>query len=301
MAAHLDLTQLRTFVAVTECGGQERAAAALHLSQPTVSQHVKLLERRLHQTLMRRSGRRTTLTVEGERLLVEARRILAVHDEAVERLAATALPTVVIGSTETAAEQVLPGLLGVLRDAYPTTSVTFRIDRSTQLSEAVGRGAVDLAVLLGLGPEVPGRQVGALPLSWFAAPGWAEPGPGSRVPVPLVAYAEPCGMRRLAVAELAATGRQVQVVAESTSLEGVLAAARAGLGVAVLPTAGAVPAGLVPVTGLPDLGAIGLFLAARRGLDVDVEAAGLSALEVFFAGLREPVADGALDPAPAER
>jgi hypothetical protein len=48
-----------------------------------------------------------------------------------------------------------------------------------------------------------------------------------------------------------------------------------------------VPAGLVPVTHLPDLGAIGVFLAARRGLDVDVEAAGLSALEVFFGGLRD--------------
>jgi len=285
MTGHLDLTQLRTFVAVTECGGQERAAAALHLSQPTVSQHVKLLERRLRQTLMRRNGRRTELTVEGERLLVEARRILAVHDQAVERLEAAVLPAVVIGSTETAAEQVLPGLLGVLRDAYsPATSVTFRIDRSTQMAEAVGRGTIDLAVLLGLGQEVPGRQVGALPLAWFAAPGWREPASGTAIP--LVAYVEPCGMRQLAVAELAATGRAIEVVAESTSLEGVLAAARAGLGVAVLPSAGEVPTGLMPATGLPDLGAIGVFLAARRGLDVDVEAAGLSALETFFGGLR---------------
>ena len=286
MAANLDLTQLRTFVAVTECGGQERAAAALHLSQPTVSQHIKLLERRLRQTLTRRNGRRTELTAEGERLLVEARRILAVHDQALERLAAAGPPSVVIGSTETAAEQVLPGLLAVLRDAYPATSVTFRIDRSTQMAEAVSRGAIDLAVLLGLGAEVPGRQVGALPLSWFAAPGWYEPGPGS--PIPLVAYVEPCGMRQLAVTELAATGRAIEVVAESTSLEGVLAAARAGLGVAVLPSAGVVPTGLVPVTHLPDLGAIGVFLAARRGLDVDIEAAGLSALETFFARMRRP-------------
>ncbi len=284
MAAHLDLTQLRTFVAVTECGGQKRAAAALHLSQPTVSQHIKLLERRLRQTLMRRNGRRTELTAEGERLLVEARRILAVHDQALDRLAAAGPPAVVIGSTETAAEQVLPGLLAVLRDAYPRTSVTFRIDRSTQMAEAVGRGAIDLAVLLGLGSEVPGRQVGALPLSWFAAPGWLEPGPGA--PIPLVAYVEPGGMRQLAVTELAATGRAIEVVAESTSLEGVLAAARAGLGVAVLPSAGALPAGLVRVTHLPHLGAIGVFLAARRGLDVDIEAAGLSALETFFSPLR---------------
>ncbi|HEY0240421.1 MAG TPA: LysR substrate-binding domain-containing protein [Friedmanniella sp.] len=289
MAANLDLTQLRTFVAVVECGGQERAAAALHLSQPTVSQHVKLLERRLRQTLTRRNGRRTELTTDGERLLVEARRILAVHDDAVERLAAGSLSSVVIGSTETAAEQVLPGLLAVLRDAYPATAVTFRIDRSTQMAEAVGRGAIDLAVLLGLGSEVPGRQVGALPLSWFAAPGRLATQLDPNAPIPLVAFVEPCGMRQLAVTELAATGRSIEVVAESTSLEGVLAAARAGLGVAVLPSAGAIPAGLRPVPHLPDLGAIGVFLAARRGLDVDLEAAALSALETFFAGLHPTI------------
>ncbi|MGI3781544.1 MAG: LysR family transcriptional regulator [Janthinobacterium lividum] len=171
LVAPVDLARLRTVVAVTECGGQERAAAALHLGQPTVRQHVKLLERRLRQTLTRRHGRRTELTVDGERLLVEARRILVVHDESVERLAASALPTVVIGSTETAAGLVLPGLLAVLRDAYPTTSVTFRIDRSTPAGRggrtgrdrprrAAGRGCGPLRARRGDPPARPRRDRG---------------------------------------------------------------------------------------------------------------------------------------------
>lgn len=280
MSDALDLTQLRSFVAIADCGGFGRAASSLHLSQPTVSQHVRLLERRLKQTLMRRVGRQAQFTVEGERLLVEARHLLSVHDQALERLDASRRSRIVLGSTETAADQILPGLLEALRGAYPELAVRFRIDRSTQLADAVGKGTVDLAVLLGLGTDVPGRRVGVLPLAWFSAPDWRRPRAGE--PVPLVAYSEPCGMRQLALQELGEGGRAVEVTAESTSLDGVVAAARAGLGVAVLPTLGAVPAGLVRRPDLPDLGSIGVFLAARRGLDVDLEAAGLAALEVFF-------------------
>ncbi|WP_375433528.1 LysR family transcriptional regulator [uncultured Friedmanniella sp.] len=280
MADTLDLSQLRSFVAIADCGGFSRAASSLHLSQPTVSQHVRLLERRLKQTLMVRVGRQAQFTPEGERLLLEARHLLAAHDQVLERLDATRQTRIVLGSTETAADQVLPGLLGALAAAYPDLRTRFHIDRSTQLAESVSKGTVDLAVLLGLGHEVPGRRVGVLPLAWFAAPQWRRPEPTD--PMPLVAYVEPCGMRQLALTELGEGGQAVEVTAEATSLDGVVAAARAGLGVAVLPTLGATPTGLVRRRDLPDLGVIGVFLAARRGLDVDLEAAGLAALEEFF-------------------
>jgi len=280
MTAALDLVQLRSFVAIADCGGFGRAAVALHLSQPTVSQHVRSLERRLHTPLVERQGRGTRFTPAGERLLAEARRILAVHDDALARLDAAGRRTVVIGSTETAADQVLPGLLTALKDAYPDRPVQFSIDRSTQMAEAIDRGSIDVAVLLALGPQTPGRPVGTLPLRWFARPGLSLDDT-----VPLVAYSEPCGMRRRAMTELGEAGRRVLLAAESTSLEGVMAAARAGLGVAVLPSAGAVPAGLVERTDLPPLGVAAIHLAVRRGLDVDLEAAALGALELFFSTL----------------
>lgn len=282
MTAALDLVQLRSFVAIADCGGFGRAAVALHLSQPTVSQHVRALERRLHQPLVERQGRGTRFTPAGERLLAEARRILAVHDDALARLDAAGRRTVVIGSTETAAEQVLPGLLTALRAAYPDRPVQFSIDRSTQMTEAVDRGSIDLAVLLALSPDTAGRPVGTLPLRWFAHPDLDLP---RSEPVPLVAYSEPCGMRRRALSELGEAGRVVQLAAESTSLEGVIAAARAGLGVAVLPSAGAAPSGLIERTDLPPLGLAAIHLAVRRGLDLDLESAALGALELFFATL----------------
>ncbi len=289
MADSLDLVHLRSFVAIADCGGFGRAASALHLSQPTVSQHVRGLERRLKQTLVERHGRQARFTTDGERLLTEARRILAVHDEALSRLDASGRGTLVIGSTETAAEQVLPQLLGTLRDAYPGRPVQFSIDRSTQMTEAVTHGDIDVAIILGLTGDTPGRRVGALPLHWYARPGLEVPLPDGGVP--LVAYSEPCGMRQRALAELGTAGHRVEVTAESTSLEGVIAAARAGLGVAVLPSAGAAPHGLVVRDDLPALGVIGVHLATRRGLDLDVESAALTAMEEFFDALTDPSAD----------
>ena len=82
----LDIALLRTLIAIDEHGGFGRAAEALHRSQPTVSQHVRVLERRLGHPLVEKDGRGARFTDRGERLLIEARRIVAVHDEALGRL-----------------------------------------------------------------------------------------------------------------------------------------------------------------------------------------------------------------------
>jgi DNA-binding transcriptional LysR family regulator len=281
MAEILDIIPLRTFVAIAECGGFGRAASALHLSQPTVSQHVRLLEKRLDQVLVEKNGRQARFTAAGERLLVEARRILTVHDEALERLDVALNAPIVIGSTETAADQILPELLATIRDAYPERPVQFQIDRSTQMTEAVLKGTIDFAIILGIGPDVPGTEVGTLPLNWYTSPNWQPPSGDEAWH--LVGYVEPCGMRQKGMEQLGSQGRRVLVTAESTSLEGVIAAARAGLGIAVLPTTGRVPDGLVVRRGLPPLGDISVRLFTRRGLAPDVEATALLALERFFA------------------
>jgi DNA-binding transcriptional LysR family regulator len=275
----LDLTHLRTLVAVADCGGFHRAAAALRLSQSTVSQHVRLLERRLKEPLVEKSGRGMRFTVPGGALLVEARRILAVHDESLRRLEVNAERMILVGSTEHAADQMLPQLLGALRHAFPGRLVRFRIDRSTQLAEAVARGTLDFAVVLA-GAEPLGTQVGLLPLHWYVTPQFAVPGVGE--PWPVVAFEEPCGLRQKALQALDHEGHLATITAESTSLDGVVAAVRAGLGVALLPSAGRTPPGLVPCRELPDLGRIGLHVAARRGIDPELERTACDVGREFF-------------------
>ncbi|MEW9529253.1 LysR family transcriptional regulator [Microbispora sp. NPDC049125] len=285
MGALLDLVQLRTFVAIAECGGFGRAASALRTSQPTVSQHVRALERVVGRPLVERTGRSTRFTDAGETLLVEARRLLAAHEQAMCRLGAERPPALTVGVIEHAAYQVLPDLLGALVSALPDRDVVFRLDRSTTLADAALRGALDMALILGVVPNIGGVQVAAMPLRWLAAPGWLLPPADG--PVPLVAFQEPCALRRQAVRTLEGLGWSVRITTEATNLEGVLAAARAGLGLALLPTAYGVPQGLEELHCLPPQGAIGLRLISRQGLDAAVETGAAEALRRFFS----PVTD----------
>ena len=279
MTNSLDLEHLRTLVAIAECGGFSKAAAVRHISQPALSQHVRLLERGLKRKLFERDGRNMRFTHEGERVLAEARRIIEVHDASLRRLeAAERDRTIVVGSTEHSAEQILPEMIRALQAAFPGYSTRFEIGRSTQLAEAVGKGTVDFAFVLDPGGQGAGHLVGRLPLVWYAARGWTAPGETW----PLIAFEEPCGLRQRAMAALAGEGRHVEVTAQSTTLEGVLAGVRAGLGVALLPSAGGRPSGLSVRGDLPEAGTTQLRMVARRGLAAEVERTALEAGVEFF-------------------
>jgi DNA-binding transcriptional LysR family regulator len=294
MTDPLDLVHLRTLVEIADCGGFHRAAAALHLSQSTVSQHVRALEKVFREPLVHKAGRGTAFTPTGDALLVEARRILAVHDQALQRLGIATDPVIMLGCTEHAADQMLPGLLSALRAAFPNRVLRFRIARSTVLEEAVSRGVLDLAIVLASG-QPSGTQVGQLRLSWYAGIGAELPsvavaptgaGAGEQdQPWPVVAFEEPCGLRQRALQALHEQGRSAVIAAESGSLEGVVAAVRAGIGVALLPGTGRLPDGLRVVEELPDLGSIGLRVVARRGVDRELEQAVCLVGHSFLAGV----------------
>ncbi|SNT58721.1 DNA-binding transcriptional regulator, LysR family [Streptosporangium subroseum] len=283
MGALLDLVQLRTFVAIAECGGFGRAASALRTSQPTVSQHVRSLERVIGRPLVERTGRATRFTAAGEVLLVEARRLLAAHDEAMGRLGAERVSSLTVGAIEHAAAHALPDLLTALLSALPGYDVVFRLDRSTILAEETRRGTLDLALILGAVANAGGREVGSLPLRWLAAPGWCPPPRGR--PLPLVAFQEPCGLRGQAVRTLEGLGWNVRIATEATNLDGILTAARARLGIALLPTAYGVPPGLEELYQFPQQGTVGLRLLGRQGLNPAIEASAAETLRKFFASV----------------
>ena len=82
----MDLRRLEIFAKVAELGSFSRAAEALALTQPTVSEHVRALEDELGVQLLDRLGRGAAPTHAGELLLGYARRLLALSREARQAL-----------------------------------------------------------------------------------------------------------------------------------------------------------------------------------------------------------------------
>ncbi|HEY0277652.1 MAG TPA: LysR substrate-binding domain-containing protein [Solirubrobacterales bacterium] len=282
MSPTLDIVPLRSFVAIAETGGFHRAGTRLSLTQSAVSQHVRKLEMVIGERLVQPSGRGTRFTAAGEVMLIEARKILEVHDRALERFVGREERTVVIGATEHASDAILPPLMARLGDRFPELDIQFRFDRTARLQDAVEQGMIDVAVFVSEADHDDGNGVGALPVRWCASPGWVPPAGG---PLPLVAIQAPCAIRASALSVLAAHDISARVVGDAANLGGVLNAARAGLGVALVACAAALPEGLVELSDLPPAPPVALAARVREGGAGEVTETVLEVLRSNLAGV----------------
>ncbi|WAC91318.1 LysR family transcriptional regulator [Mycobacterium sp. Aquia_213] len=277
----LDIAPLRSLVAVADCGGFHRAAAALHLSQSAVSQHLRKVESVVGKPVVERSGRGVLFTEMGQRVLRHARTILAAHDAALDDLGATEQKVLTVGATEHGADVMLPALTSVLRERLPDRRPRFRLDRNVSLADAIDRGLVDLAIMLdGSGLDRVNAS-GIVQLQWVSARTCTVQ---QGEPLPLVIYAEPCTLREPAFALLEKQRVDYEIVAECGDLAGLYAAVRSGLGLALLPKIGKLPDGLCPAEGLPAPNCASILVRGRSGIDPDV----LSAVD---AAVRDVLAD----------
>lgn len=146
----LDIRRLSLFLAVVEHDGFTRAAQAVHISQPALSQAVAELEAELGGPLFHRLGRAVTLTEAGAALVGPARSVLREIDAARQvtaevnqlsrgRLDLSALPTL---STDP-----LPALLGAYRQAHPAVTVHIASPGDPdELAEQVRVGVAEVGV-----------------------------------------------------------------------------------------------------------------------------------------------------------
>jgi DNA-binding transcriptional LysR family regulator len=86
MRAFEDLTLLRAFVGIVECGSISAGARRAKISQPTLSRQLRTLEELCGTALLRRDTHRMSVTETGQRLLIDAKAILAHAEEADRRL-----------------------------------------------------------------------------------------------------------------------------------------------------------------------------------------------------------------------
>lgn len=148
----MDLRLLRTFVAVAELRHFARAAERCNLSQPAVSHQVRQLEEQAGARLLNRDARQVSLTVAGEVLLEDARRILAAVDRARERVHGVSSGIrgrIRLGATETTAFYWLPGLLARYRAAHPRYDLELQVDEPGRILDRVAGNELDMAVVAG--------------------------------------------------------------------------------------------------------------------------------------------------------
>jgi DNA-binding transcriptional LysR family regulator len=157
--AALTLNQLRTFLAVADSGSVRAAAEELVVTQAAVSASLTALQRSLGVRLIRPDGRGLRLTSAGEAYAAHVRRVLGLLDEA-RRAAVTAADPergeLRIAAVTTAAEQIVPGLLGGFRRANPQTGVLLEAGNRDRVRTLLEHHQVDLALA---GRPEPGRDV----------------------------------------------------------------------------------------------------------------------------------------------
>jgi LysR family hydrogen peroxide-inducible transcriptional activator len=145
----MELYQLRYFLAVAETGNFTRAAEKYSISQPSLSQQIKNLERELGHKLFHRLGRRSVPTEAGQVFLDRVRRILLAVEDASKELkdSPTLERRIKVGAVPTLAPYLLPVLLERCRDQHPTLLIHTHEDFRPDLMRGVIDGDLDLAII----------------------------------------------------------------------------------------------------------------------------------------------------------
>jgi LysR family transcriptional regulator, cyn operon transcriptional activator len=147
----MKFAHLRTFVAIVDNGGFARAAAQLNLTQSAASRQIGALEAELGVTLFDRIGRRVRLTSEGEDLLRHCRRALAEVESVSERARALktgqAVGLLRVGATPQVIETLLAEFLVRYRQRRPGIEVHLIEDGGARLPNRLERGDVHLSIM----------------------------------------------------------------------------------------------------------------------------------------------------------
>jgi len=146
---NVTLRQMRVFAAIARHGSFTRAARELHLTQPAVSQQMKLLEAEAGLPLFEHVGRGLHLTAGGEELLKYAAQVTELLREAGESLAALRglkRGLLKLGAVSTA-KYFAPSLLSTFAPAYPEVTIKFTVGNRKEIVRQLAENEVDLVIM----------------------------------------------------------------------------------------------------------------------------------------------------------
>lgn len=229
----LDPRLLHAFVVIADTGSFTRAAERLHMTQSTISQQLARLEEAAGRLLIDRVARPVRPTVEGERLLGYARRILDLQQEAQSTLAD---PVGSVAIRLGVPEDIVNGPMAAVFAGFAQTHRDVRLDvvagLSRDLTKRYRDGEFDIVVVKEASAGADCRASFPEAMAWHesadTAGAWSDP-------VPLVVF-PPGGLYRDAMFErIERENRRWYVAFSGSSLHNVLVGVEAGLGLSLLP------------------------------------------------------------------
>lgn len=146
---NVTLRQMRVFTTVARHLSFTRAARELHLTQPAVSQQIKLLEAEVGMPLFEQIGRKVQLAPAGTELLRYAHQTIELLREAGESLAAMRglkRGVLQLGAVSTA-KYFAPSLLSAFTPAYPEVTIKFAVGNREEVIKHLAGNEIDLAIM----------------------------------------------------------------------------------------------------------------------------------------------------------
>ncbi len=240
----LDCHQLNVFLAAAETLNFTQAARRLNMTQPSVSQHIRELERHFGSRLFVRSGRKVALSDAGVSLLPMAREMVGMSiriDECMETLKGEVFGHLQVGCTTTPGRYVLPGLLAGFLQRYPKVEATCHVGTRQRAVEMLCEGQlhVALAGALEFGRDLEFRRFMSDPIVLIAplTHPWAQRpslGPDDLLLADFIFREEGSGTRATVAEGLARLGLsldRLRTVLTLGSAEAIALAVQEGIGV----------------------------------------------------------------------
>lgn len=146
----MNLWQLKIFCKVVELGSFSKAGQVIHLSQPTVSSHIKDIESHFGIQLIDRLTRRAVPTKAGELLYGYAKRLIQLREEAEGAMAdfmGKKRGSIHIGGSTIPGGYLLPPAMAAFRQDFPEVKLSLAIDDTAAIIEAVAEGRIELGLV----------------------------------------------------------------------------------------------------------------------------------------------------------
>lgn len=146
----MDLWQLQVYCKVVELKSFSKAGESVHLSQPTVSSHIKDLEEHFSTRLIDRMARQVFPTKSGELLYDYARRLLALRDKAESAMAEFSgemKGRMTIGGSTIPAGYLLPQIIGLFSSAYPDVRISLSVGDTSEILAKTVAGHIEISIV----------------------------------------------------------------------------------------------------------------------------------------------------------